>query len=144
MTELTITQTSQKYHLKPATLRYYEQIGLLPDVPRHSNGNRYYDDQLQQWIEMVVCLRHSGVPVDVLVEYAELLKQGDSTLQARENLLKNQLAVLEEKRHNLDIQTINIHRLTGQWWMPLKMRSRSAIWPNFIQTLISTSKKNSR
>ena len=32
MTELTITQTSQKYHLKPATLRYYEQIGLLPDV----------------------------------------------------------------------------------------------------------------
>lgn len=102
MTELTITQTSQKYHLKPATLRYYEQIGLLTDVPRHSNGNRYYDDQLQQWIEMIVCLRHSGVPVDVLVEYAELLKQGDSTLQAREDLLKDQLAVLKEKRHNLD------------------------------------------
>ncbi len=41
---LTITQVSEKYNITPDTLRYYERIGLLPNVPRQSNGNRYYDD----------------------------------------------------------------------------------------------------
>ena len=91
---LTITQVSEKYNITPDTLRYYERIGLLPNVPRQSNGNRYYDDSVQEWIEMIVCLRHSGVPVEKLIDYAEMIQKGDSTLQAREDLLKEQLANL--------------------------------------------------
>lgn len=99
---LTITQVSEKYNITPDTLRYYERIGLLPKVPRQSNGNRYYDDSVQEWIEMIVCLRHSGVPVEKIVDYAEMIQKGDSTLQAREDLLKEQLANLKEKQHNLN------------------------------------------
>lgn len=99
---MTITEVSHKYHLNAATLRYYERISLLPKVPRRANGNRYYDDHLQAWLEMIICLRHSGVPVEELVEYAQLLEQGDSTLDAREQLLKEQLAMLIQKRKNLD------------------------------------------
>lgn len=47
MSDMTITEVSRKYHINAATLRYYEQIGLLPKVPRRANGNRYYDDHLQ-------------------------------------------------------------------------------------------------
>jgi MerR family transcriptional regulator, aldehyde-responsive regulator len=50
MTDLTITDVSEKYHLKPDTLRYYERIGLIPAVPRKKNGNRYYNEGLQKWI----------------------------------------------------------------------------------------------
>lgn len=99
---LTITQVSEKYNITPDTLRYYERIGLLPKVPRQSNGNHYYDDSVQEWIEMIVCLRHSGVPVEKLIDYAEMIQKGDSTLQAREDLLKEQLANLKEKQHNLN------------------------------------------
>ena len=67
MTNLTITEVSKKYDLKPDTLRYYERIGLLPKVPRKENGNRYYSEGMQGWIEMIVCLRHSGVPVEKLM-----------------------------------------------------------------------------
>lgn len=102
MSDMTITEVSRKYHINAATLRYYEQIGLLPKVPRRANGNRYYDDHLQSWLEMIICLRHSGVPVEELVKYAQLLEQGDSTLEAREQLLKEQLAMLIQKRKNLD------------------------------------------
>ena len=35
---LTITQVSEKDNITPDTLRYYERIGLLPKVPRQSNG----------------------------------------------------------------------------------------------------------
>lgn len=102
MPNLTITQVSKKYQIKADTLRYYERIGLLPKVPRAANGNRYYTEGMQGWLEMIICLRHSGVSVETLVDYAELLQQGDQTLQAREDLLKEQLALLEEKRHDLD------------------------------------------
>lgn len=102
MTDLTITDVSKKYNLKPDTLRYYERIGLIPAVPRKKNGNRYYNDGMQKWIEMIVCLRHSGVSVEVLTDYAELIQQGDATLQAREDLLKEQLSLLEEKKYNLN------------------------------------------
>lgn len=102
MADLTITEVSQKYQLKPDTLRYYERIGLIPPVPRQSNGNRYYNEGLQGWIEMIVCLRHSGVPVEKLVDYAHMLAQGDHTLAAREALLREQLAELEQQRFNLN------------------------------------------
>ena len=102
MADLTITEVSKKYDIKPDTLRYYERIGLIPKVPRQSNGNRYYNEGLQGWIEMIVCLRHSDVPVEKLVDYAEMLRQGDSTLDAREELLKEQLAELEQRKSNLN------------------------------------------
>lgn len=104
MSDMTITEVSRKYHINAATLRYYEQIGLLPKVPRRANGNRYYDDHLQSWLEMIICLRHSGVPVEELVKYTQLLEQGDSTLEAREQLLKEQLAMLIQKRKILIAQ----------------------------------------
>ncbi|GHN35803.1 hypothetical protein ME792_09290 [Lactobacillus delbrueckii] len=49
---------------------------------------------------MIVCLRHSGITVEALVDYVKLIEQGDSTLQAREDLLKEQLALLETKKKN--------------------------------------------
>ena len=102
MADLSITQVSQKYDIIPDTLRYYERIGLIPKVPRKANGNRYYNEGMQGWIEMIVCLRHSGVTVEALIDYAQMLQQGDATLDAREELLKEQLSMLEEKKHNLD------------------------------------------
>lgn len=102
MADLTITQVSKKYDVKPDTLRYYERIGLLPTIPRKSNGNRYFSEGMQGWIEMIVCLRHSGVPIEKLIDYADMLRAGDETLQAREDLLKEQLKELEDKKKDLN------------------------------------------
>lgn len=94
----TITEVSQKYDINPNTLRYYERIGLLPEIPRQSNGNRYFTDDLNKWLEMIICLRHSGIPIEALIDYCQLLMQGDQTVEAREALLREQLAVLENKQ----------------------------------------------
>ena len=51
---------------------------------------------------MIVCLRHSGVPVEKLIDYADMLRAGDETLQAREDLLKEQLKELEQKKKDLN------------------------------------------
>ncbi|MFC3932533.1 MerR family transcriptional regulator [Streptococcus dentapri] len=97
----TITQVSEKYHINPNTLRYYERIGLLPAIPRRANGNRYFTDDLNNWLEMVICLRHSGVSIKALIDYCQLLGQGEITLEAREELLREQRDLLLEKQANL-------------------------------------------
>lgn len=97
----TITEVSKKYQISSNTLRYYERIGLLPDIPRQSNGNRYFTENNLKWLEMIICLRHSGIPIENLVNYADLLKQGKGTEKERENLLREQLATLYQKQANL-------------------------------------------
>ena len=39
---MTIAEVGKKYNLTPDTLRYYERIGLLSNVPRTENGKRLY------------------------------------------------------------------------------------------------------
>lgn len=109
MSRLTITEVSRKYDINSDTIRYYERIGLIPSVPRQKNGNRYYDDGLQNWIEMLVCLRHSGVPVEVLYDYTQMVQQGDKTLAARQALLEEQEQELIGKQASLQRSIDRLH-----------------------------------
>ena len=101
MTELTITEAAEKFQISPDTLRYYERIGLLPAVPRTPSGRRCYPEDVQKWLEMIICLRHSGVGVEKLLDYVSLIQQGDQTLPAQEELLREQRDALVEKQHDL-------------------------------------------
>lgn len=101
--QYTITEVSRKYEINANTLRYYERIGLLPNIPRLPNGNRYFTEKHLSWLEMIICLRHSGVPIEALIDYANLLQKGNQTLEARETLLREQLDSLYLKKSNLQL-----------------------------------------
>src|SRR5919108_1601109 len=44
MATFTISQAAERLGLRPSTIRYYEQIGILPAAHR-LNGQRRYDDK---------------------------------------------------------------------------------------------------
>ncbi|MCE5285777.1 MAG: MerR family transcriptional regulator [Pelosinus sp.] len=96
-----ISEVSEKYGLTQDTLRYYERVGLIPTVPRKPNGIRDYDDYSCGWVEFIHCMRNSGIPVEVLVEYVHLYQQGSKTKEARIGLLKEELKSLDERIENL-------------------------------------------
>ncbi len=106
---MTISEISQKYNLSPDTLRYYERIGLISNVPRSQSGIRNYDERTCKRIEFVKCMRSAGVEIEALIEYMKLLDQGKSTVSARKELLEEQKEKLLEKQK--DINT-TIDRLT--------------------------------
>ena len=60
---VTIKQVCDRYGLTPDTLRYYEKIGVIPDVGRTPGGIRSYDEEAVGWVENAVCMRGAGVPV---------------------------------------------------------------------------------
>lgn len=85
---VTIRQVCSRYGLTPDTLRYYEKVGVIPEVHRTASGVRDYDDTAIGWVENAVCMRSAGVPVESIAEYVRLYQAGDETLEARRDLLK--------------------------------------------------------
>lgn len=99
---MTIAETSKKYNLTPDTLRYYERIGLISNVPRNKNGIRNYDYKACSRIEFIKCMRDAGVEIEILIEYMRLFEQGKSTVEARKQLLEEQREKLIEKQKNIN------------------------------------------
>jgi len=87
---LTISEVAKKYDLTPDTLRYYERVGLLPNVSRTSGGIRDYSEEDCRWVEYIKCMRSAGVSVETLIEYVKLFNEGAKTIQARKKLLLEQ------------------------------------------------------
>ncbi len=98
---MTIAEVGKKYNLTPDTLRYYERIGLLSNVPRNNNGIRNYDDKTCRRIEFIKCMRGAGVEIEVLIEYMTLFDKGKSTVRARKELLEEQRKKLLEKQKDI-------------------------------------------
>ena len=98
---MTISEVSKKYDLTSDTLRYYERIGLLTNVPRNQNGIRNYDEKACKRIEFIKCMRNAGVEIEILIEYMTLFEQGKTTVNARKNLLEEQKEKLSEKQKSI-------------------------------------------
>ena len=86
---MTIKQVCSQYGLTPDTLRYYEKVGVIPEVRRTASGIRDYDDVAIGWVENAVCMCSAGVPVESIIEYVRLYQAGDATLRARRDLLRD-------------------------------------------------------
>ncbi len=50
---MTIKEVCEKYGITQDTLRYYERIGVIPEVSRTSGGIRNYSDTDIKWVESV-------------------------------------------------------------------------------------------
>lgn len=109
-----ITEVSKKYNLSQDTLRYYERIGLIPPVNRNKSGIRDYTEEDCGWIEFIKCMRSSGLPIEVLIEYVDLFQQGDETIEARKEILNEQRSQLikriEEMNATLERLEVKIER----------------------------------
>lgn len=98
---MTIKEVSEKYDISADTLRYYERIGMIPEVTRGANGIRNYQESDLGWVELAICMRSAGLPVEALIEYVKLFQQGDATFAARLQLLQEQREKLEEQKAQL-------------------------------------------
>ena len=96
-TALTIGQFARRAGLNPKAIRYYEEIGLLPQPPRNEVGYRlYFDEDLPRlrFIQRAKMLGLSLVEIKHLVDYAD---NGHCDL-----LQERLLALVEEKLAEVD------------------------------------------
>ena len=96
-----ISEVSEQYDISSDTLRYYERIGLLPPVNRSESGIRDYNELDARRVEFIKCMRSAGLPIEVLIEYMELVQQGDQTIEARKEILIEQRDLLAARMEEM-------------------------------------------
>lgn len=96
-----ISKVSEQCGISPDMLRYYERIGLIPPVNRDDNGIRDYTEIDVKRVEFIKCMRSAGLPIEALIEYYGLVQQGDQTIEARKDILKEQREQLVVKMQEI-------------------------------------------
>ncbi|TYB43535.1 MerR family transcriptional regulator [Actinomadura chibensis] len=98
-------ETAEKSGFSIDTLRYYEKIGLLSGIARNASGRRVFTDDDLSWLEMLRCLRGTGMPIAEMLRYSELARGGPGTvserlelLQAHDRRVEEQIALLREQQ----------------------------------------------
>ncbi|MGW6983791.1 MerR family transcriptional regulator [Streptomyces sp. NPDC054932] len=87
-TRYTISEVEARTGLTQHTLRWYERIGLMPHVDRSHSGQRRFTDKDLDWLAFVGKLRATGMSVADMVRYAELVREGEHTVEERRELLE--------------------------------------------------------
>ncbi|OVE64850.1 MerR family transcriptional regulator [Clostridium diolis] len=90
-------EVSEKFNITPYTLRYYEREGLLPFVQRDNNGRRIYTDVDLGSIQLVNCMRATGMSIAYIKNYVSLTTKGKDTVEERRNIMLEQKEILKEE-----------------------------------------------
>jgi len=99
-----IGQVAEKTGLSTYTLRYYDREGLMPFVKRAPSGRREFTDDNLDFLDLITCLKDTGMQLSEIRHFVELAMQGDATLETRLNIFKQQQQAVREqiaqaKRH---------------------------------------------
>ena len=100
--QMTIKEVSEKYGLSQDTLRYYERVNVIPAVTRTSGEIRDYQEEDLKWVELAVCMRCAGLPIESIIEYQRLFQEGDETIPARLDLLNDQMEILQKQKNQIE------------------------------------------
>ncbi|WP_203640607.1 MerR family transcriptional regulator [Levilactobacillus andaensis] len=98
---MNIKEASEKTGVSSAAIRYYEKESLIPAIDRTPVGNRDIDDRIIRRIRFVTQMRAAGMSIENLRRYIELFDAQEDNTKEQKSLLKEQLAVMEEKRDDL-------------------------------------------
>ncbi len=85
---MSIGELSTASGLSTHTLRYYEKLGVLKPIDRAASGHRQYRADAVAWLDFVLRLKITGMPLAEIREYAQLRARGDATLRPRLMMLE--------------------------------------------------------
>ena len=76
----TVGEIAKKLNVAPSTLRYYDKEGLLPFVERSVGGIRVFHDEDMDWLELIECMKHTGMPIKEIKHFIDYCVEGDSRI----------------------------------------------------------------
>jgi DNA-binding transcriptional MerR regulator len=86
--DLLIGDVARLSGLSIDTLRYYDRAGLLGAVHRNGAGRRIFDRDSLGLLDVVLRLRRTGMPVEDVRHFVDLVRSGDAERAGRLHLLR--------------------------------------------------------
>lgn len=97
----TVGEMAKLLGVPTSTLRYYDKEGLLPFVERSPGGMRLFQDKDYEWLQIINCLKKTGMPLKEIRIYIDMAMQGDSTIDGRLKLLLKQREAVQAQMADL-------------------------------------------
>ena len=113
MATLTISDAARASGLSAHTLRYYERAGLLEPVGRAASGHRRFGEEDLARIQFLIKLRATGMPIRQVRAYAQLMRKGDATDEARLRMLEEHRVAVREQLAETERNLALIERKIG-------------------------------
>ncbi len=69
MKTYTIREISQLFNIPASTLRYYEDMGLLPNVEHTPNHQRIYTEEHINRLGSIICFKNTGMTISKIHDF---------------------------------------------------------------------------
>ena len=102
---------AKKAGVNPKTIRYYEQIGVLPRAPRTKSGYRAYTERDAERLEFVRSAKVLGVALEEIKEVLAFRDRGVSPCPYVLGLIKAKVAEIESRIRGLRMMARELKRL---------------------------------
>ncbi|MBO0468312.1 MerR family transcriptional regulator [Enterococcus plantarum] len=103
-------EVSQQTNTSINTIRYFERIGLIPQVKRNHDGLRVFTEADADWIRFIKQMREVDLSIEGLIEYVTLSNQPEKSAQARKDLLTEQRNELQDQINRLEVAKDELQR----------------------------------
>lgn len=111
---LTIGKLGQAAGVKVPTIRYYEQIGLLPEPDRSSGNQRLYPKSALDRLAFIRHARELGFPLEAIRDLLGLSDRPDQSCAAADAVAKAQLAATRARIARLLALEAELERMIDQ------------------------------
>ena len=102
--------------LPPSTLRYYEDVSVIPAIARDaSSGHRIYTEDDLELLTWVSCLSASGMSIADMREYVRSGLGGDRDISEFVTRLEQQDARLQEEAQIIDLRREFLRTKIAYW-----------------------------
>lgn len=111
---LTIGKLGEAAGVKVPTIRYYEQIGLLPEPERSAGNQRLYGQSALDRLAFIRHARELGFPLDAIRDLLSLSDRPDQSCAAADVIARAQLAEVESRLARLTALKGELGRMVVQ------------------------------
>jgi Cu(I)-responsive transcriptional regulator len=108
---LSIGTLAKRTGTKMQTIRYYEQIGLMPDPGRTDGGQRRYGDDDLDRLSFIRHSRQLGFSLDAIRELLELSDSPERSCAQVDAVAQKQLREVEARIARLEALRVELQRM---------------------------------
>ena len=111
---LTIGTMAKRTGTKVQTIRYYEQIGLMPEPGRTEGGQRRYDSDELDRLSFIRHSRQLGFSLDAIRELLDLSDHPDRPCDEADVIARRQLRQVEQRMKRLTALRTELKRMVQE------------------------------
>lgn len=109
--EMGIGELARHTHVKVPTIRYYEQIGLLPAPPRTEGNQRRYGQPEVARLNFIRHSRELGFEVEDIRELLELAAQPQKSCDSADSIARHHLRDIDRRITQLSALKAELRRM---------------------------------